>query len=131
MSNYDDIINLPRPRLKNHVRATREARAAQFGAFRALNGYEEVIEETGRFTEDEVTLTESNIELLNYKINTLLQSGEEAMVTYFKKDKNKDGGEFVTVTTSIKNKSDEGANLILKNGQTLSITSIIDIKLNF
>ena len=131
MNNYDDILSLPRPQLKCHIPASRETRAAQFGAFRALNGYEEVIEETGRFTEQEITLTESSIEILNHKINELLKSGEEAQITYFKKDEKKDGGEFVTLTTSIKKKIEEDGLLLLQNGLKIEAGSIVDIKLNF
>ena len=41
MTDYSDIINLPHPEPKNHVRMSKEGRAAQFGAFRALTGHEE------------------------------------------------------------------------------------------
>lgn len=53
MGKYDDIIALP-----HHVSKTRsampvEARAAQFAAFAALSGFEEMIEERSR--EDDET----------------------------------------------------------------------------
>lgn len=48
MGKYDDIINLP-----HHVSPTRHhmsmaERAAQFQPFRALDGYEDAVQETAR-----------------------------------------------------------------------------------
>ncbi len=42
-SSYSDIIDQPRP-MTNRRRMTREARAAQFAAFAALTGFDDVIE---------------------------------------------------------------------------------------
>ena len=47
---YKDIINLPHPVSKKHPQMTIEARAAQFGAFAALTGYEEEIEEMAKIS---------------------------------------------------------------------------------
>ena len=43
---YDDIIHLPHPTSHKHPRMSLHDRAAQFGAFAALTGHEEAIEET-------------------------------------------------------------------------------------
>lgn len=43
---YDDIINLEHPTSKKHKRMSIEDRAAQFGAFAALVGYGDAINET-------------------------------------------------------------------------------------
>jgi hypothetical protein len=47
---YKDIINLPHHVSKVHPQMKIEARAAQFGAFAALNGYEEEIEEMAKIS---------------------------------------------------------------------------------
>lgn len=52
MGNYDDIINLPHPEPKNHVRMPISKRAAQFAPFAALTGYKEAIEEAQRKQEE-------------------------------------------------------------------------------
>ena len=52
--NYDDIINLPHHVSKNHMQMSIHDRAAQFAPFSALTGYDEVINETERLT-DELT----------------------------------------------------------------------------
>lgn len=43
---YDDIIELEHPISCKHPRMSLHERAAQFGAFAALTGHEEAIEET-------------------------------------------------------------------------------------
>ena len=45
---YLKIINLKRPVSKKHRAMSITDRAAQFGAFAALSGYDEQIKETGR-----------------------------------------------------------------------------------
>ena len=48
ISEYADIINLPRPEPQCHQRMPMAKRAAQFSPFAALTGYEEVVEQTAR-----------------------------------------------------------------------------------
>jgi hypothetical protein len=43
--NYDDIINLPHHEPKFHPRMSRQARAAQFAPFAALNGHAKALSE--------------------------------------------------------------------------------------
>ena len=45
---YDDIIDLPHHVSTVHPQMPPSARAAQFSAFAALTGYEDVIDETAR-----------------------------------------------------------------------------------
>lgn len=49
---YDDIINLPTPKSKNHRPMTLDARAAQFAPFAALHGHEDAIEDSARLNAD-------------------------------------------------------------------------------
>ena len=46
MTPYDDIISLPHPTSRRHPRMSRADRAAQFGAFAALRGFDEEIDRT-------------------------------------------------------------------------------------
>ena len=48
MGKYDDIINMEHHTSIRHPRMSALDRAAQFSAFAALTGYEEIIEQTGR-----------------------------------------------------------------------------------
>ena len=51
---YDDILYLPHHVSQTRPRMPRSDRAAQFAPFAALTGYEAVIEETARLTEEEL-----------------------------------------------------------------------------
>ncbi len=46
MTPYDDIISLPHPTSRRHPRMSQADRAAQFGAFAALRGFDEEIDRT-------------------------------------------------------------------------------------
>lgn len=50
---YKDIINLPHYVSKKHHQMSIEARAAQFGAFAALTGYEDEIEKMAKISIEE------------------------------------------------------------------------------
>ena len=104
MSNYDDIIHLPRPQSR-HAKMPLIDRAAQFSPFAALTGYDGIIAETGRQTERCVDLDESAIEELNKRLRTLaqqLESNPTATVTYFQPDERKDGGSYLTKAGQVK-----------------------------
>ena len=53
MGKYDDIIDLPNPVLK-HKRMSVLDRAAQFAAFAALTGHEELLSNTAMENENEI-----------------------------------------------------------------------------
>ena len=54
IDDYSDIINLPHPESKKHIRMTKSARAAQFSPFAALKGYDEAIEESNNKKEENI-----------------------------------------------------------------------------
>lgn len=68
---YKDIINLAHPISKNHPRMPISGRAAQFLPFAALSGYEEAIEETGRYTMERIELTPEYKSNLDEKLQYL------------------------------------------------------------
>lgn len=99
VSKYDDIINEKRPALINRKPASMESRAAQFGAFRALTGYEEAVFETARYTEDKLILSDDAMNELDEKLRMLRSLIEEKpliTVTYFKPDDKKSGGVYLS-----------------------------------
>lgn len=61
MGRYDDIINLPHPTSAKHPRMPALDRAAQFSAFAALTGYDELIHETRRVFEDRANATDEEL----------------------------------------------------------------------
>ena len=106
MGEYDDIIGLP-----HHVSSTRPHmpmldRAAQFQPFRALTGYEDAVQETARYTDEKVELTEDEKALLDMELQRLsddIANRPQVTLTYFRSDKRKAGGAYVTTTGRLEN----------------------------
>ena len=131
MSRYDDIINEKRPTLINRKPASMESRAAQFGAFRALTGYEEAVFETARYTEEKLVLSEDAINKLDEKLKTLrilICDKPLITVTYFKPDDKKSGGEYVTLKESVKKVDQYDNVLVMSNDERIDIKSILDVE---
>lgn len=130
---YDEIINLPHHRSKKREHISMTERAAQFGSFRALTGYEGVIEETARRTEEKTELDE----YAKAEINTTLQYIKDhiddvqgVLVTYFVPDTEKAGGTYVTVCGAVRKIKELERLLVLENGTEVPIDEIVLIEWN-
>ncbi len=131
MGEYDDIIGLP-----HHVSSTRPHmpmldRAAQFQPFRALTGYEDAVQETARYTDEKVELTEDEKALLDMELQRLsddIASRPQVTLTCFRPDKKKSGGAYVTTTGRLKKIDDIEGALILASGERIVIEDILDIQ---
>lgn len=104
---YADIIHLPHWQSPDRTPMTAYERAAQFSPFAALTGYDEMIGEEAREVGDMVELSESEMELLNTKLNLIadvLEEGHHPLLkfTYFISDKLKDGGSYVNMTERVR-----------------------------
>ena len=129
---YEDIINLEHYELKYHSRMSKENRAAQFAPFSALTGYEEQIQETGRFTTKKKILDEDEIELINNNlllIENNIKDNPLVRVIYFIKDSKKDGGRYIEYTDNIKKIDKINKELIFKSNIIIKINNIISINL--
>jgi len=128
--NYEDIINLPHHTSKKHPRMSLEARSAQFAPFAALTGYDEVLIETARLTNERIEIDETIKVIIDSKLQIIKEHIKEMpLITfmYFVPDSKKDGGKYVTITGNVK-KIDEYRNvLILENKAEIPINEIIDI----
>ena len=132
--NYDDIINLPCPTSKRHPRMAMIDRAAQFAPFAALTGYDDAICETGRLTGTKLDLSDETKERIDIKINYLIDNMEESpevTITYFVPDKKKAGGEYVTITDTIKKIDQYEHILIMESGVKISLFEILSIESEF
>lgn len=128
--NYDDIINLPHHVSKKHARMSLEARSAQFAPFAALTGYDEVIRETARHTNQRIEISDELKEILDEKlllIKEKIQNKPNITVTYFISDSKKDGGEYVSVKGNVLKIDDYNRKIILDNKIEIVISDIIEI----
>ena len=104
---YADIFNRPHWRSPNHPPMSEYERAAQFSSFNALEGYEDMVGEEARIVGEQEKLTETEMEILNQKINLIadiLEDGHHPILTftYFLNDRMKQGGSYVTMTERVR-----------------------------
>ena len=125
---YDDIIDLPHHQSAKHPRMSMTERAAQFSPFAALTGYGAVIAETGRLTDSRIELTDDQKDEIDRRLNELLQSGKPASVTYFEPDGKKDGGQYVTVTGTIRRLDPLEGILVLQDKSRIPIREILHLE---
>ena len=134
MEKYREIIDLP-----HHVSPTRpqmpmSARAAQFAPFAALTGYDSAIKETGRLTDEKIDLDEEALTDLNMRYQLLvdaLDEEPEVEITYFKPDERKSGGEYVTVTGTVKKVDDFERLITMQNGTKIPMDDVLAVDWDF
>lgn len=128
MSNYDDILHLPHPTSKTHRRMSRQDRAAQFSPFAALTGYEAVVKETARLTDERHTLTEDEIAELDTRLRLVMELDAEVTVRWFRPDSKKSGGSYDSVTGRVKKADEVQRNLTMEDGTQIPIQEIIAVE---
>ena len=131
--NYEDIIQLPHPEAKKYPRMTMAQRAAQFNPFAALTGYEEEVEETGRYTEEERFLTEESIHEVNEALAELkihLKEWPRAVICYFEPDERKNGGSYRLKSGRVR-KIDELDGIVYMEDEEIAMSRIMSIETEF
>lgn len=127
---YEDIVDLPHHVSKKHPQPTMADRAARFAPFAAITGYEEMVLEEARVTDERIEMDESSKAVLNEKLNMIQEFIDEepkVTITYFEPDKKKSGGAYVSVTGTVK-RIDEYEHIVLMNdGKKISIEDIYAI----
>ena len=130
MSEYDDIIDLPRPK-SAHEPMPMSDRAAQFSPFAALTGYEDAIDETARLTDARVELGESAVEELERALAGIaarISERPDVTVTYFVPDGRKSGGVYVTRTGALKRIDELERALVFADGARIAVGDIISVE---
>lgn len=130
---YDDIINLPHHKSDHHPHMTMVDRAAQFSPFAALTGYGDMVDETGRYTEEKPVLTESEREDLDLKLQMFLRDNQEdtsLTVFFFLPDNRKEGGSYQMKTGLIKSIDQFSQVIIFADGERIRIDDVLDLNWN-
>lgn len=127
MTEYDDIIDLPRPKSK-HEPMPMSDRAAQFSPFAALTGYGDAIDETARLTDARIELSEEERAELDYKQQYLATLDSPTVtVTYFVPDSRKSGGAYVTHTGTLKRIDEVERMMVFADGTRVEMDEVVDI----
>ncbi len=128
---YEDIVNLPRHISKVHPQATMADRAARFSPFAAISGYEDMVKEAARVTEERIDITDATKELLNEKLNMIvefLDEEPEVTITYFEPDKKKDGGAYISITGTVKRIDEYERIVLMSDDKKIRIDEIYAIE---
>ena len=128
---YDEILNLPHHVSQTRPRMPMQDRAAQFAPFAALTGYDDVIREARRVTDDRVELDEGALDSLGAKMRWLsehLAEAPQVTITYFRPDTRKSGGEYLTVSGVVKKIDVDERVVWLGDGSKLFMGDILDIE---
>lgn len=102
---YDDMLDLPHHQSATRPHMPETDRAAQFSPFAALTGYDDEIRETARLTDQRIELDENSKELLDEKLQYIIEHLQEHPVvsfTYFVPDRLKGGGAYITTACAVK-----------------------------
>ena len=127
---YNDIINMPHHVSKKHPQMSLEARSAQFAPFSALTGYDDMIDETVRFTSERIEIDEELKYILDNKLKTIRENilnKPQVSCTYFIPDSKKEGGKYVTVKGTVKKIDELKQAIILEDKTEIKITEITDL----
>lgn len=128
---YLDIINMPHRVSRKHPQMSRYERAAQFAPFAALTGYEDIIKEEGRLTDNRVEINEEAKHILDMKMNILMNSIEKIphiSITYFVPDERKSGGEYITIDENVKKIDILKQQIITEKGTMVPVEEIVDMQ---
>ena len=128
---YLDIINLPHHTSSNHQRMSIEKRASQFAPFAALTGFEELVKETARLTQNRIEIDDDLKQKLNEKlliINEKIKDRPKVTFKYFIYDLKKNGGKYVNFTGIVKKIDTYTGTVIMKDNVKIPICEIVDIK---
>ena len=128
---YEDIVDLPHHISKKHPQPTMADRAARFAPFAAITGYEEMVLEEARVTDERIEMDESSKAALNEKLNMILEFVDEqpeVSITYFEPDMRKAGGAYITVIGTVKRIDEYEHLVIMTDGKKINIDEIYNLQ---
>lgn len=127
---YTDMLHMDRP-ASSHPHMSMENRAGQFAPFAALNGFEGLIEETGRRTDKRIDISDEQIRKINETLACVMQrEGTEIMirVTYYEPDEFKSGGKYVIKSGTIKSVDEISGMITFTDGTGIKIEDIAEVQ---
>ena len=131
---YASIMDHPHFVSKRYPQMPMEKRAAQFSPFKAMVGYDDEVEETARYTEDEIFADEDRLEELDEVLRILserMDAGERPFVKirHFVPDERKEGGAYVVTEGNVRRiRSDERC-IVMEDRRTILISRIFEIEI--
>lgn len=128
---YDDLLRLPHHVSETRPRMSLLDRAAQFSPFAALTGYEDIIDETARRTNEKRELSEELRRHIGEQLSILQawgDSAQELSVTFFVPDARKSGGAYRTVRGRVKTIDVTAGVMELRDGTRIPFDDVFSIE---
>ena len=128
---YDSIMNLPHHVSKTRPQMPMSDRAAQFAPFAALTGYDSVIKEIGRLTDEKIELDEEALTALDMRYQILIDALDdkpEITITFFKADEHKKGGKYLAVTGTVKKIDAFERLIVMQDGVKIPMDDVLSIE---
>ena len=132
MNRYSDIIDTEYKSSARHRAMTLHDRAAQFAPFAALTGFDVIIDEQARLTDSRPVLCEDDEAALNEQFHILTDKLDErplVTLTYFVKDKYKEGGALVDKTGTVRLIDTANRRFIFFDKESVAIDDVVSISL--
>lgn len=129
-NSYEDMLYLKHPISKKHPNMSLKERAAQFSPFAALSGYESAIQNTARLTKEKIQLDEMEKNRLDEKLRILQQeilNKNVVEITYFQKDEQKEGGEYLRIKGVVKKIDGYKLQLVMEDDKIIKVDDILQI----
>ena len=133
LEKYMGIIDHEHHVSPRHPKMSIMERAAQFAPFAALTGYDSVIAETGRETNERLELDEMQVLRLDEAMRDILEALPErprVRLTRFVPDSRKSGGSYVAVEGNVRNVDFSAGTLILTDDRAIPLRDICDLVLD-
>lgn len=132
MDKYMEIIGHEHHVSVRHPRMSALDRAAQFAPFAALTGYESVIAETGRQTQERIELDDMQLLQLNRAMMVIQEKlAERPMVRLarFVPDARKKGGCYTVQEGKVRNIDHASGTMVLCDGSSIPLSDLYRIDL--
>ena len=109
------------------------ARAAQFSPFAALTGYDELVGEAARLTNERGEVSEDKAEHINEVLRIIFESYPQrirARITYFVPDRKKPGGSYQVIDGAVRQIDMGAMTVVFDDNRAVSIGDIFDISIS-
>ena len=126
---YGDMLYMTYPFQTDRPRMNRADRAAQFSPFAALTGFDGVVAETARLTEERPEMSEEQKAAVNDALMELLsriRERPEAEIVYFRPGARKAGGECVTKRGNVRRIDEANREMLFADGEKVQLESIVN-----
>lgn len=126
---YEEIIDHPHHVSNSRPKMSMRDRAAQFGSFKALNGYEEAVDEEARTVDERLLLDDDRRAELDRRIAWFCHkgAGEKISIIYFVRDSKKEGGAYMKISGTFRRIDEAEGVLITIEGDRIPLDNIFEI----